>query len=613
LNSGVTEIAIVGLGPWGLAFLERLVALSAVDPQTSPVVAHVIDPGAPGCGAFETDLPDYLILNTPCGWHSVAPVLDPPHPGDERLGLLDWLVERNYRWEGDRCVPGGTGRPIGADDFLPRRVMGAYLEWSFHVLLASAPAHLSIVHHQTAAVDVLGLPTGRECVTLDTGVHLEVDHVVLATGHTPNTGSGDYTAAVTQAIDPYPVENYEAIPPGASVAVLGLGLVAMDVMVALTVGRGGTFEGSPRADNRLRYKPNGTEPILHMFSRTGYPYCARDSRGRSNAAPYQPVICTPEAVAALKHRIGPGNVDARRDFLPLLFAEMQVRYYTRAATMLDDAAMALEIYATLAAAWRAGDFTQSVGRYSERFGDFDAEAHFFVGTDAQYVNGKDYEQQVYEIAEADLEHALNGGAESPVKAAYGIPRQLRDVIRSVVDGSTLTADSARDFQRNIRPRIARLIAGPPVLRIQQFLALIDAGIVRLEAGPAPSVELSDTGAVVIRSGELKEPTVIAADRFVRGTLEDPALSRSVSPVLASLYTQGRLRPLPWTAETGSGVHLTPELNPVNRVGEAEPTLWVMGSLTEGARYYTGYIPSPRDMSASRDAARCVQAMLKASR
>ena len=46
------------------------------------------------------------------------------------------------------------------------------------------------------------------------------------------------------------------------------------------------------------------------------------------------------------------------------------------------------------------------------------------------------------------------------------------------------------------------------------------------------------------------------------------------------------------------------------MGEPERTLWVMGSVTEGARYYTGYIPSPRDMRASRDAAACIATMLK---
>jgi uncharacterized NAD(P)/FAD-binding protein YdhS len=605
----MTEIAIVGLGPWGLAFLERLVSMASADPTSEPVTVHAIDPGAPGCGAFETELPDYLILNTPCGWHAVAPELSPPHPGDRRRSMLEWLIERDYRWEGDACLPGGSGRTVSPDDFLPRRVMGEYLEWSFNTLLADLPAQVHVVQHRSAAVDVAPLPTGRERVTLATGEDLEVDHVVIATGHTPNAERGSVT---DRAIPPYPVSLYDdAVLPGETAAMRGMGLVAMDVMIALTAGRGGVFEQSKRVENRLQYLPSGREPIIYMFSRTGYAYCARDSRGRPTGAPYQPAICTPEAVEALKREHPAGELNARRDFLPLLFAEMQMRYYTRAATYKGDEAAGALVYDALAQAWRAGSFAAEIHNFAASYGVFDAEQHFFVGTGAQYVNAKDYEQQVYDITQADLDEAINHGAESPLKAAYGIPRQLRDVVRSVVDGDNLTAESKRDFQRNIRPRIARLIAGPPILRVQQLLALIDADIVRLATGPSPSVELSEGGGVILRSTQLQDSTTIHADRFVQGTLDDPTVSRSASALLANLFKRGRIRPLSWADADAGGVDLTSEFNPVSRDGEPERTLWVLGSLTEGARYYTGYIPSPRDMRASRDAAACVAAMTQA--
>jgi uncharacterized NAD(P)/FAD-binding protein YdhS len=602
----MTDIAIVGLGPWGLAFLERLIALAVAEPTPEPTTVHVIDPGAPGCGAFATDQPDFLILNTPCGWHSVAPELTPPHPGDRRRTMLEWLVERDYRWEGDACLPGGSGRAVSPDDFLPRRVMGEYLEWSFNTLRSDAPAHVQIVQHRSSAVDIASLPNGRERVTLASGDHLEVDHVVLATGHTPNAARDSLN---DRAIPPYPVSRYdELILPGETVAMRGMGLVAMDAMVALTAGRGGIFEESTRLVNRLQYRPSGREPIIYMFSRTGYAYCARDSRGRPVLAPYRPAICTPDAVASLKRRRARGGLDARRDFLPLLFAEMQLRYYTRAANYDGDDAASAQVYGRLAQAWRGGSFAAEVDRYAEMYGVFDAEQHFFVGTGAEYLNAKDYEQQVYDITQADLDEAINHGAESPVKAAYGIPRQLRDVIRSVVDGDILTPESSRDFQRNIRPRISRLIAGPPILRVQQLLALIDADIVRLAAGPSPSVEVCEGGGVILRSTQLRDPSTIHADQLLQGTLDDPTVSRSASPLLTNLFERGRIRPLSWADESAGGMDLTPEFNPVNHDGDPEPTLWVLGSLTEGTRYYTGYIPSPRDMRASRDAAACVAAM-----
>jgi len=59
------EIAIIGLGSWGLSFLERIVTGSRS--QWGPVRVHIVEPGMPGSGVYAVDQPDYLILNTPCG------------------------------------------------------------------------------------------------------------------------------------------------------------------------------------------------------------------------------------------------------------------------------------------------------------------------------------------------------------------------------------------------------------------------------------------------------------------------------------------------------------------------------------------------------------------
>ena len=65
--------------------------------------------------------------------------------------------------------------------------------------------------------------------------------------------------ASVRYLRPYPVEYFdEPLPPGRPVAVAGMGLVAFDVLTALTVGRGGTFES---VGSRKRYVPSGREPV----------------------------------------------------------------------------------------------------------------------------------------------------------------------------------------------------------------------------------------------------------------------------------------------------------------------------------------------------------------
>jgi len=116
---------------------------------------------------------------------------------------------------------------------------------------------------------------------------------------------------------PYPVDRYvTSIPNGATVAVEGMGLVATDVVMALTLGRGGTFTES---GDRLRYVRSGDEPSLRLFSRSGFPYTAKAVATVDESDEYEAVVCTRQAVAAVqgvKERAAPG---ARSTSAPRFF------------------------------------------------------------------------------------------------------------------------------------------------------------------------------------------------------------------------------------------------------------------------------------------------------
>lgn len=80
---------------------------------------------------------------------------------------------------------------------------------------------------------------------------------------------------------------------GGRIGVAGFGLSAFDVVVRLTVGRGGTF--STNAADELRYQRSGREPHIWMFSRSGLPYRARPQAdfGRFD---YAPLIFDPDRI-----------------------------------------------------------------------------------------------------------------------------------------------------------------------------------------------------------------------------------------------------------------------------------------------------------------------------
>src|SRR5271163_5266929 len=233
------EMAIVGLGSWGLCVMERTVRRAWR--VRTPVRVHLVEPSQLGGGVYAAEQPDFLVLNNACGQLSLYAAPDGDALAPYAVGLHPWAVVRGYRWVGHECRIGTGGDPILPTDYLPRRLMGEYLVWFYDTLVAYAPPNLEIVRHYAAAVDISPALGARESVLLDNGTTLTVDHVVLTSGHTWNDEPGAGGGA--HYLRPYPIECLDqSAPAGSSVAVAGMGLVCFDVLTALTIGRGGTFE-----------------------------------------------------------------------------------------------------------------------------------------------------------------------------------------------------------------------------------------------------------------------------------------------------------------------------------------------------------------------------------
>jgi uncharacterized NAD(P)/FAD-binding protein YdhS len=602
------EFGIIGLGSWGLCVLERTVHRARK--TGASVRVHVIEPGQLGGGVYSTSQPDYLVLNNACGQLSLYASpdggTDPPYA----VGLHDWAVRRGYKWVGYDCVVGSEGRPILTTDYLPRRLMGEYLAWFYETLISDAPPNLEIVRHYAAAVDISPQLGGRETVLLDNDEVLLLDHVVLTSGHTWNTeGTGDSSSV--QYLRPYPVQHFDtSLAPGAPIAISGMGLVAFDLITGLTIGRGGTFEDDNGAGGR--YHRSGREPIVYLYSRSGVPYCAKSAQGTDPYGGYEPVVCTPEAFAELTN---PGGsrirraVDFRTDLLPLLMAEMRARYYSHAAFRQGGEEESAAAWKHLRCGWIDGRYEAAIEELEPRYGRFDPTSHVFAGAGRHYSSSQEYQSQVYDMVAEDLTEAMMEGG-SPVKAAQEVLRILRDQLRAVIEFGGLSLESYIDFQSNIRGRINRLEAGPPPMRSAQMLALMDAGVVRVPFGPNPDVTSIGDGRVALRSSQLDRMSAATVTGVIRGHLDLPSLARSVSPLLNRLYSKGRLTQLSYGDTAVGSVAISEGFHPYDTEGRVQSHLSLLGVLTEGVRYFTHYLPSPRSrMRAVLDAQACVEAIV----
>ena len=197
---------------------------------------------------------------------------------------------------------------------------------------------------------------------------------------------------------------------------------------------------------------------------------------------------------------------------------MQVRYYRQSAALFDEDPQAADkVTRALANAWAEGQFPAVVEEYARRYGAFDFQRHMFGEPSGQpSASADEYERSVYTIIEQDVTEALMEGAVSPVKAAYETLRVCRDTMRSVIEFQGLALDSYLEFQSSLSNRIKAVVAGPPVGRSRQLLALIDAGVVRIPWGPSPAIERAEGNAYVIRSTQLRQPYVRRVDFLVRG-------------------------------------------------------------------------------------------------
>jgi uncharacterized NAD(P)/FAD-binding protein YdhS len=596
--------AIIGLGPWGLCVLER--TISRARSSGVPVRLHLVEPGRVG-GVYATDQPDYLVLNNPCGQLSLFTNIDdelPPYA----LTFFDWVRVSGYRRIGEQYVIGDAGELVASTDYLPRRLMGEYLAWMYDVLMNDLPANLEVVRHFASASDIELQLGGKESITLDNGTSLTVDHVVMTTGHTTNVDL-PHAPGAPDFLPPYPVEDFNAtIAPGDNIAIAGMGLVSFDLLAAFTTGRGGLYVGQGA---QRHYQPSGREPHIYLYSRSGVPYCAKAAHGVDSTGQYQPVVCTPSAIQNLIMPVGATrqHVDFRRDILPLIFAEMSVRYFEQSAAQNDGAEAADAVRQQLVTAWREGDFTSNVEKLQSRYGPFDPYDNLFADTPTHFASDAEYQEHMYGMIEADLHESLSVSG-SPVKAAQEVTRILRDQLRDVIEFGGLSLESYVDFQTNVRGKINRIEAGPPALRSQQLLALLDAGIVQMPFGPRPELEVRDDGEIVIRSTALDQPVEHAVAKIIRGHLDMPSLARSRSTLLKQLYAKGRLTQFSYGDTAVGSVAIDESFHPYDAEDRIQSGITLLGVLTEGVRYFTHYLPSPKSrIRAIYDAQSCVDAIL----
>jgi hypothetical protein len=192
----------------------------------------------------------------------------------------------------------------------------------------------------------------------------------------------------------------------------------------------------------------------------------------------------------------------------------------------------------------------------------------------------------------DVAEAHKGEIASPFKTGVEILRVVRHALRAGVEHGRLAPASRALFHRVVAPRISQLIVGPPASRGEEWLALIEAGIVRLELGAAPEIDRNWTRGrwrAGVRGDQLTASTHL--DHLILGHL-DGDLPDAIGDGLWHRLCADGLGAVVRDAGRPS-LRLDPAGHLIDATGQVVPSIYAFGIPSEGPTYFNHYLPSPR--------------------
>ncbi|MEV7003117.1 FAD/NAD(P)-binding protein [Streptomyces sp. NPDC093982] len=586
----VATVAIVGTGPRGIAVLERLTHHLSRSPGGPRPRVVLIDAVQLGAGrVWRTDQPPWLLMNTVVGELTMAPDGAALCPLPSFAAWLD-------------AQDGAEYAALGPNDCAPRHVYGHYLRHVYTEVVRSLRVHADVTE-TTGRVTALTRSGSRHRLQIqaDGGEgHIEADAVVLATGHSPAPRQ-DTVAGLARVAADHPwllhfagdaVAEFEldAIPAQADVGVLGLGLSFYDLLLSLTVGRGGEFR---RREGVLEYQPSGKEPVLYAGSRSGVPIGTRGHNQKSAQGCFRPRLFTQRALARLREGAirerGSARLDFAAEVLPLLRAEIDlVRYEVLVRERHGEERAGRLVEALVAAGpgrsgWRP--VLAAHGVADEAPLDLERLARPFNGR--CFASPKEYDQALHLLLAEDLAQARLGNARGPLKSALDVIRDARDLLRAAVEHDGLAPGSpGEDFFQDIAPMLSLVSTGPPPLRTEQFLALSRAGLVRV-VGPRVRFGF-DAGRELFT---VESPAVAGSLQHVQAVVDtrvpspvptqggDPLLSGLVTDGVAATWSEAGRDATSLRVGAATGRLLDPTGRPVHG-------LYAIGIPTEGLRWFT---------------------------
>ncbi|MGV9704917.1 FAD/NAD(P)-binding protein [Streptomyces sp. NPDC003483] len=508
--SGRPSLVIVGAGPRGTGVLERMAANAPELYAGSGLDIHLVDPYPPGGGRIWRE------RQSPLLWMN-SEAQDVTMFTDETVDMAGPVLAGPtlHEWAA-----------LDGQVFADRQRQGAYLRWVHERTVAALPPDITVHHHPCRALRIDEAPDGRQLVRLEGRADpLAADLVVLTLGHLDAELDPEQRelAAYARAHglvhlppDFTADSDLTALGAGEPVLVRGFGLAFVDLMVLLTEGRGGRYDGET-------YLPSGREPVLYVGSRRGVPYHSKIGYPWTGERPPLPRFFGPDQVAELLAR--PDGFDFRRDVWPLVEKELGFAHYHRLFTAHPGRTRMAwtdfeEKYGTGDGPGIRALVASAVPDPADRL-DLDALDRPLEGV--RHTSYEELQNGLRAYIEQDLTRR-HDAANSPDSAVFlGLLSAYGQLVRLGDIGSWW-----HGF-------FSFLASGPPGPRLRQMRALSRAGILRF-LGADMTVTTAEG---VFRATSATVPgATVEARALVEARLPHPTVERTRDTLLRALYAEG---------------------------------------------------------------------------
>lgn len=583
------NIAIIGAGPRGLSLCERLIAQASINQQSLSLT--LIDPYPPGGAIWQTNQPQSLLLNSVTSQVTLFTdeTLETGGPINPGPSLYEWAKKdgRNFAKKNQPSLVSEIDK-LDPDGHCSRALYGLYQKWFYQQLIETLPPFITFTYLQENAI---GLIPKQTHYLLKTDKHsLQSDRVILAVGH--------HQVSLTEEEDRLnefarqkgflysPPQNaadvdFNKVKGGEHVILRGLGLAFFDYVTRLTTDRGGVFIGS----DRLRYIPSGNEPTIIAGSGRGLPYHARGANQKYPTEQILPRFLTTERLRSWQAK----GQDQSTEFFFYLQKEMELVYYQR---------------------WLSQESEDDQAAFTEQFvrqnGAADVLTDFQIPRqnwlDWRYIFDPYKRKESQSIRDFlltyltwDVTEAAKGNLTSPISSMFELLKDLRDPVRFMLDQQLFSPKALKEkFWQSFVPLNAFLSIGPPLQRIRELIALIEADIVTI-LGPKMIVEGS--GTFVAYSASYPQQRY-AAKQVLEARIQSTDIRRTANPLLRQLLADGIASPhklyIPKEAPFYTGaIALDPAtsqlLDPNDQIQEG---LYCFGIPTEGIHWLTAATAQP---------------------